>query len=111
MDVEPTSLSGAAGDIFDASKATNISTQDHFNALIAAVDTAAGNSSGGSRFMGAHSRCLSAAGMAAEQLIGVLEYTGDALYQAAFDFSATDEAAADGFSFNENEPPMGSGPR
>lgn len=60
-----------------------------------AVDgTAAGNTAAGAQVLAAHAAVVDAAGTAIGRLAGVLDQDMDALLLCAFDFSATDEAAA-----------------
>lgn len=55
---------------------------------------AAGDIPNGARLVAAHAAAAESAGRALGRLSGVLEVDTDDLYQAAFSYSATDEAAA-----------------
>ena len=64
---------------------------------LAVEGTAAGNTAGGADLLSAHGGLVDAADIGVGRLTAVLEKDMDALYQCAFDFSCTDEAAAAGF--------------
>lgn len=99
MEVVPQALSRAAGEVFDGVTSAASGWQTQSAALYATPADAGGNSAQGSSIMAAHSACVSSAELAVEQFIGALEYTGDALYSAAFAFTATDQTTADQFGY------------
>lgn len=93
MQVRPEDLCGLADTFLAESQAVHRGWSGQAGAL--QVDgSAAGNSSGGSAFVAAHTGTVDAGDVAVGRLAAVLEADMDDLYTCAFDVSAQDEESA-----------------
>lgn len=95
--IDTQAVTRSAGLVLDASAALGAGWIDQATAMQLVNSRAAGDTAEGSPFIELHASVCGAAGSVAQALASVLESTGEALYQTAFNLTTTDQDAADGF--------------
>ena len=104
MKVVPQQLSRLADDCLAASQSLSDDWNGAQNGLTVG-GRAAGNTAGAAGLLTSHQAAADAAGTAIGRIVGVLEKDMDALLQCAFDFTTTDESAAQDFEVTRSLPP------
>ena len=96
-EIDTEAVARSAGLVLEASEALGVGWIDEATAMQVVNSQAAGDTVEGSPFIELHASVCEAAGSVAQSLAAVLESTGEAMYQSAFNLKTTDQDAAEGF--------------